>query len=222
MSTDAEGERDWLVWQWVDSALPAGGFAHSSGLEAAVQLGQVRDRAALNTFVQASLEQAGHSLLPLVTAAHADPGRLVELDALYESFQRQHVANRASRLQGRALLITAKSVFGYQVPGEVPSDFAGHLPPVFGAVTGTVGLQPATAQRLFLFWQLRGTLAAAVRLNLLGPLEAQRWQHRLSRVGEAVRCRCGAIGVDDLAQTAPLLELWQGVHDQLPSRLFQS
>lgn len=31
---------DWIIWQMLDSGLPTGGFAHSFGLEAAVQLGQ--------------------------------------------------------------------------------------------------------------------------------------------------------------------------------------
>jgi hypothetical protein len=31
---------DWLVWQLLDSGLPTGGFAHSCGLEAAMQLGE--------------------------------------------------------------------------------------------------------------------------------------------------------------------------------------
>jgi len=37
-----------------------------------------------------------------------------------------------------------------------------------------------------------------------------------------VLARCGALGEEDLAQTAPLLDLLQGHHDRLYSRLFSS
>jgi urease accessory protein len=39
---------------------------------------------------------------------------------------------------------------------------------------------------------------------------------------DEVHARCGALGPDALAQPAPLLDLLQGTHDRLYSRLFQS
>src|SRR5688572_14928401 len=100
-----------LTWQVVDSAFPTGGFAHSLGLEAAWQAGEVPDRDALGRFVRSALLQVGYGVLPLVTAAFRDPGRLGELDALTEAFLTNPVANRASRTQGRALVATAARVW---------------------------------------------------------------------------------------------------------------
>lgn len=217
----ASDQNDWLIWQWVDSAFPSGGFAHSSGLEAAVQAGEVRDRVSLECFLMASLEQVGHATLPLVTSAYQTPNRLTELDALCDAFTSNHVANRASRLQGRALLLAAERIFALPLPA-VPPEFAGHLAPVFGLVTSRLEIGLEKAQRLFLFWHLRGMIAAAVRLNRVGPLEAQALQLRLAVEGEAVWLRCAHLDLDDLAQTAPLHDLWQGLQDRLPVRLFQS
>ena len=57
---------DWLTWQVVDSAFPTGAFAHSFGLEAAWQHGEVDGPAALGRFLRASVLQAGHAVLPLL------------------------------------------------------------------------------------------------------------------------------------------------------------
>jgi urease accessory protein len=83
-------------------------------------------------------------------------------------------------------------------------------------------LERSTVARMFFFNHLRGTMAAAVRLNIVGPMEAQVLQHRLSAKAEEVLSRCELLTLDDLAQTAPLLDLWQGTQDRLYSRLFQS
>ena len=217
---------DWLLWQLADSAFPTGGFAHSGGLEAAWQHGEVRGRADLTSFLEASLGQIGRASLPFVDAAHREPARLVALDRLCDAFTSNHVANRASRLQGQALLATAERIFPgpslqrLREPTHQPP--CGHLAPVFGAVMGALGLDGRATARMFFFQHLRGLLAGAVRLGIVGPMEAQSLQHRLSPRAEEVLARCGGSSVDDIAQTSPLLDIWQGAQDRLYSRLFQS
>src|SRR5688572_2693275 len=102
---------DFTVWQLADSAFPTGGFAHSAGLEAAWQHGEVRNRAELHSWLDASLGQLTHAALPFVNAAHADPLRVAEFDRLCDAFTSNHVANRASRLQGKALLAAVQRIF---------------------------------------------------------------------------------------------------------------
>ena len=77
---------EWLTWQVVDSALPTGLFAHSWGLESAWQHGEVHSLEALRAFVDASVLQSGHAVLPLVNAAFRSPERLEALDAVAEAF----------------------------------------------------------------------------------------------------------------------------------------
>jgi urease accessory protein len=69
---------------------------------------------------------------------------------------------------------------------------------------------------------LRGVLSAAVRLGIVGPLEAQQIQAARAPVLDAVLATCGVLDVDDAAMTAPLLELFGALHDRLDGRLFQS
>jgi urease accessory protein len=211
---------DWLLWQLADSAFPTGGFAHSNGLEAAWQQGEVRGRSELVSFLEASLLQASRATLPFVTAAFDEPEKLAEFDRLCDAFTTNHVANRASRAQGKALLAAAQRI--YAVNQGTFSLPCSHLAPVFGGVMRELGVSRETAMRLFFFHHLRGLLAAAVRLNIVGPLEAQALQHRLGPHAEAILRRCESLTLDDVAQPAPLLDLWQGAQDRLYSRLFQS
>ncbi len=216
---------DWLVWQVVDSAFPTGAFAHSYGLEAAWQHGEVEDVNALRRFLDAALCQAGHASLPFVTAAHRDMRQLEALDALNDAFLVNPVANRASRVQGRTLLATAARVWPSAVTRGLAAGVGrgtSHLAPASGAVFAAIGLSLASAQRVSLFGVARGVLSAAVRLGLIGSYEAQRLQHACGPRLDEVLEECGTLEIADVAQTAPLLALLQANHDRLYSRLFQS
>src|SRR5213596_428349 len=101
VSPRLRGPTDWLTWQLADSAFPTGGFAHSFGLEAAWQQGEVT-AASLPSFVRDVILQAGRSALPFVVAAYDEPADLPEIDGRCDAFLRNPVANRASRVQGRA------------------------------------------------------------------------------------------------------------------------
>jgi len=212
-------EDDLLLWQLADSAFPAGGFAHSGGLEAAWQHGQVRNASELAGLLEASLRQLGHASLPFVSAAHDDPAQLAALDQWCDAFITNHVANRASRLQGRAFLSSTEKIFPGR-PMNRPS--CGHFAPAFGAVARSLGLARSCAGRMFFFQHLRGLIAAAIRLGIVGPMEGQALQHRLSPAAHEILAQCDALPVAEAAQTAPLLEIWQGMQDRLYSRLFQS
>ena len=225
---------DWLLWQLADSAFPTGGFAHSLGLEAAWQHGEVRNRTELVSFIETTLQQLGHSALPFVTAAFDSPEKLDEFDQLCDAFTTNHVANRASRAQGRAFLVAVERIFPerrsmIQRDDQSLNQHAGsetgvpnHFAPVFGALMRGLTVPSQTALRLFFFNQLRSVFAAAVRLNIIGPMEAQTLQQRAAVKAEEILVRCQKLTLDDLAQTSPLLDLWQGAQDRLYSRLFQS
>ena len=213
----------WLLWQLADSAFPSGSFGHSGGLEAAWQLGEIPNRRAFETYLLASLQQLAHAALPFVIDAHATPARLEDLDALCQAFLSNHVANRASRLMGKSFIVAAEQSF----PSPAMNEFRhrcefGHFAPAFGVVTRLLEVERAAAARLFTFIHLRGALASAIRLNIIGPFEAQRIQFKLSPAAETIAQNSLALTTDDIAHTAPLLDIWQGAHDRLYSRLFQT
>jgi urease accessory protein len=239
---------DLRVWQLVDSAFPTGAFAHSLGLESAWHHGEVATREDLRCFVEATILQAASGTLPLVNAAHRQPDRLAEWDTLNDAFLSNAVANRASRQQGRTLVASAARVFAssrldalyalavstpnFQSPtskalptpnSQTPTPtLCAHAAPLTGAVFSALGVSLETTQRVVLFTAARSVLSAAVRLGATGSYEAQRLQAECAAWSATVQARYAAAGPGDLAQTAPIIDILQGAHDRLYSRLFQS
>lgn len=216
--------------QIADSAFPAGGFAHSGGLEAAVQLGEVEGAAGARRYVEEVVWREARLMLPVVGAAwDAGVEGVRAIDARVDAMLTSDVAARASRAQGRAFVAACARAFVAGAPELAALDemlraraTSGHLAVVFGAVARALGMARVEAQQLFLFVQLRGVLSAAVRLGRIGPLEAQAVQHALGPVCARALDEARGLGLDDAAQTAPLHELWGALHDRLYSRLFQS
>jgi urease accessory protein len=217
-----------LLWQFADSGFPSGGFAHSGGVEAALHHGVVNDAEALWQLVCDVLTQAGRGSLPLVTAAHADESSgLADLDGLCEAFLSNAVANRASRAQGQALLMTCVRSFP-----EAPvlalheavrrKRMFGHHAPMFGALARALGIGRPATQRLFLFVTSRSFINAAVRLGAVGVYEAQHLQRQAGLEIPRIVQTCDKLAPTDIAQTAPILDLFQSTHDRLYSKLFQS
>ena len=214
-----------LSWQLADSAFPTGAFAHSWGLEAAWQHGEIRDVPAVRRFVEAAVQQTAFGVVPLLNASYRDSRRWAELDALADAFLINAVANRASRQQGRTLLATAARIWPSSemaLARETASRLCAHLGPATGVVFGSVGVPLPTAQQLVIFGTARGVLSAAVRLGILGSYEAQRLQLECAPLLEACSARSASLDETDLVQVAPIPDLFQATHDRLYSRLFQS
>ncbi|HEY4014418.1 MAG TPA: urease accessory UreF family protein [Polyangiaceae bacterium] len=217
----------WRVLQLADSAFPAGGFAHSAGLEAASHLGEARSPARLDGFVRAHLWNVGTASLPFVGAAHDAPRDVWALDARVDAFLTHHVANRASRTQGRAFAATCARVFddpflAALASGARAREATAHHGPIFGAALAAIGIGRRDTLALHMYLALRGVASAAVRLGLAGPLEAQRLQERHAATLDHVLGDCAALGPDAAASSAPLLDVLGATHDRLYARLFQS
>lgn len=188
-------------------------------MEACWQLGEIPDRLALPDFLTATLHQAASAALPFVVTAHRDPERLGELDDLSEAWLSNHVARRASSLQGRSFWTAVTRAF---LPDAPAAPQPGHHAPVFGFLLRRLGIGLATTASLFLHQHLRGLVSSAVRLGIVGPLEAQAIQFQISPTSTALAARAPGLTLEDLTQTAPLLEVCQASQDRLYSRLFQS
>ncbi len=210
----------WLLLQLADGSFPSGGFAHSYGLEAALAFGGADQR--LEDFLDDQIEQTGAALLPFVRAACAVPSLIAELDFAIDATIPLPVPNRASRAQGRALASAASRIFDVPAIVEHARSGPAHHPIVFGALFGSLDIDARSTLAAYLHGATRGVLSAAVRLNVVGPLEAQRFHADRAALLDATLERALDACIDDVAQTAPLLELYAALHDRLDARMFQS
>ncbi|XP_042488284.1 urease accessory protein F isoform X1 [Macadamia integrifolia] len=227
----SENILQWSQWQLLDSILPTGGFAHSFGLEAAIQARVISGPEDLKTYVIHVLENTGSLLLPFVYTATMLPNMETysKLDKVLNATLTNEVSRKASISQGSALLRIAASVFS-----EVPSlkrmrdtllgtgTVSFHHATVFGLICGVLGIGSGTSQRAYIFITMRDIISAATRLNLVGPLGAAVLQHQIAHVAENIVKKWMDRPVEDACQTSPLLDTVQGCHSYLFSRLFCS
>ncbi|KAI0720354.1 hypothetical protein C8T65DRAFT_568188 [Cerioporus squamosus] len=142
--------------------------------------------------------------------------RILELDELYETMTLNHIARRASRTQGVALLtLFSKGFAKPRLPQhlEASTDASadnravslvdrlkllvrreethGHLPICWGVLTAALGLSAERSQYLHLFLQARSLLSSSVRLNTIGPYAAQQiLLHTVRPLVDAEMSRC--------------------------------
>jgi urease accessory protein len=131
----------------------------------------------------------------------------------------------ASRVQGRTLIASAGRIFPSPALDAVQaqaSRLCAHAAPLTGVVFASLGVGLETAQRLVLYSSARGVLSAAVRLGITGSYDAHRLQAESAAWMASVQARHRDADARDLAQTAPLIDIFQGAHDRLYSRLFNS
>ncbi|KAJ3995534.1 hypothetical protein F5050DRAFT_281353 [Lentinula boryana] len=199
--------------------------------------------------------------------------KIKEVDELYDAMTLNDVTKRASRSQGVALLTlyskgltpplaltginnlkeTEIEVNSYmaslvaQYKSLVRAESApGHLPICWGILTGALGLTSERSQYLHIFLHARSLLSASVRLNEIGPYNAQQTLLHISRSvieAEVVRCKDLQTGIplntgvagtesdqsdgfDEIfrgpANTWPLGEILAARHDLQHSRIFNS
>jgi urease accessory protein len=224
----------WLAaLQFADGLFPAGGFAHSLGLETYVQDGVVRDCAGLEAFVTAHLEgSAGPADAVAVATAvriarEGDVTAWIDLDERLEAMKPVPEAREASRQMGRQTLRVAAAlaadVFLAELTRAVADGLApGHHAPVLGAALGRARAEPTLAAAAYLHSTTVMLVGAGLRLIALGQLDGQRvvaaMRPRIVRLASAAAAATPA----DMWSFNPGLELAGIRHATLDARLFRS
>jgi urease accessory protein len=214
-----------------DSRLPAGGHAHSGGVEQAVATGRITDAPALESFLRGRLSTAGAQAAAVAAYAcrlavgDTADDRWVRLDDEVSARMPSPAQRRASRAQGRALLRVA----GRCWPSPVLASLGDrpHHAVVQGVAVALAGGSPHQAALLAAGAAVTGAASAALRLLGLDPVEVTALLARLGADIDGCATSGAAAGaVDDAAllpaPALPLLDVLAEDHARSEVKLFAS
>jgi urease accessory protein len=169
-----------------DGRFPAGGHAHSGGVEAAVAAGRIHDLPTLEGFLTGRASTTGAVAAAFCAATCArwpcDIPAITELDAELDARTPSAALRAASRKLGRQLLRATRGVWPHPVWERLPAVHpAGpHQPIMLGATAAAAALTPRSAALLALHEAVIGPATAAVRLLGLDPLAVHATAARLA------------------------------------------
>ncbi|MFH8517035.1 urease accessory protein UreF [Streptomyces gelaticus] len=214
-----------------DGRFPAGGHAHSGGVEAAVAHGAVHDTESLEAFCLGRLHTTGLTMAGLAAAAAAGHDPLL-LDDAADARTPVPALRAVARRLGRQMMRAARATFPSEglelLAAERPR--GAHQPLVLGLAARAAGLTALDAAYATVYENVSGPATAAVRLLSLDPLDASGLLARLSSDMDAVATaaaqaadRVTTEGVDALpSASSPLLDIIGEQHAAWTVRLFAS
>jgi urease accessory protein len=212
-----------------DARMPAGGHAHSGGVEAAIGAGLIRDVADLAVFLRGRLRTAGAVAAAITAAAcaavptarSADGGwTLAGLDRELDARTPSPAQRAASRQQGRALLRAARHAWRRPyLDGLAATPGGPHHAVVLGAAARAAGCEPGGAAQVAAYLAVSGPASAAVRLRGFDPLAVNAV---LAALGDDIASLGRQAGYGLCAAAAPRLDLLAEAHARSEVRLFAS
>lgn len=214
-----------------DGRFPAGGHAHSGGVEAAVAARTVRDPATLSAFCRGRLHTAGLTAAALGAAAAAGGDPLV-LDEAADARTPSPALRATARKLGRQMLRAARAAWPCEALERLARALPGgaHQAVVLGVAARAAGLTAPDAAHAVAFDSVTGPATAAVRLLGLDPFDVTAVIARLcddidavARQAADAAARVADEGVGVLpAASSPLLDITAEQHAAWPRRLFAS
>jgi len=218
--------------RFVDSFFPSGGYAFSSGLEAAVQGGAVRNAEELSRYVVELLTTGiGEREAVAVGLAHdACVSGILKIafkaDRELEAMKLGRESRTASRQMGRQVIRLAAN---QQVRHSLIEDYhaaveaeqsPGHLAVSLGLTLAAAGWSKEDSIAAFLYQSATGFVAAAMKLMPIGQREGQRLLESWLEVIERVSHKAAHQPV--LQSWSPVQDIYAMRHSRLESRLFRS
>lgn len=212
-----------LLLQWFSPGYPTGAFSFSHGLEWAVEMDLVRDRAGLQAWLEDVLRHGGGwsdaVLLAQAHAAEADPDRLGALADMARALPASSELLLETTVQGDAFARTTAAVWP---TARAVSSQDLPMPVAVGRAAAAHGLPLRSVLVAYVHAFAANLVSAGVRLIPLGQTDGQRVLAALAPLIEEVAERAGAVPLDDLGTACVMVDWCAMRHETQHTRLFRS
>ena len=227
---ESEAAALYRLMTWLSPSFPVGAFSYSSGIEWAVEAGDIRDAASLRQWLGAMLTD-GAGLCDSIFLAHAhraassgDETTLAQLAELASAFAPSRERHLETTAQGRAFIEIARAAWhNAQLDRLIDACKSAIVYPVaVGLVSAAHGLPVAPTIHAFLHAVASNWISAGVRLVPLGQTDSQRLLAELEPVVADTARRALAASLDDLGSATFRADLASMRHEAQYTRLFRS
>ncbi|QWG26124.1 urease accessory protein UreF [Bradyrhizobium sediminis] len=228
--TEAEAAALYRLMTWLSPAFPVGAFSFSSGIEWAVEAGDVADAASLRDWL-ASMLADGSGFCDGVVLAHAhraaasgDDAALCDIAELAAALVPSRERQLETSAQGRAFIDIARAAWPCEGLDQVIAACGGAIvyPVAVGLVSAAHAMPLAPTLHAFFHALASNWISAGARLIPLGQTDSQRVLAQLEPVVVATAKRATAAALDDLGSATFRADLASMRHETQYTRLFRS
>jgi urease accessory protein len=215
---------------WLSPSFPVGAFSYSSGIEWAVEAGDIGDAASLRDWL-ASLLADGAGFCDGVFLAHAhraassaDDAALAAVAELAAAFVPSRERQLETSAQGRAFIEIARAAWNCDGLEQMICCCGGAIvyPVAVGLVSAAHAIPLAPTMHAFLHALTSNWISAGARLVPLGQTDSQRVLALLERVVASTAKRALDASLDDLGSATFRADLASMRHETQYTRLFRS
>lgn len=215
---------------WLSPAFPVGAFSYSSGIEWAVEAGDITDAASLRDWLAAMLtDGSGYCDAVFLAQAHRaasarEDASLREIAELAAAFVPSRERQLETTTQGRAFIDIARAAWPSDGLDNLVTACSGAIvyPIAVGLVSAAHAIPAAPAMHAFLHALLSNWISAGARLVPLGQTDSQRILAGLEADVAATARRALASSLDDLGSATFRADLASLRHETQYTRLFRS
>jgi urease accessory protein len=226
----AEHAALYRLMTWLSPSFPVGAFSYSSGIEWAVEAGDICDAATLRSWLSALLSD-GAGFCDGVFLSHAwraaaavDDAALAEVAGLAAAFAPSRERHLETTAQGRAFVDIAGATWNCDALERLLNLAVRPIayPIAVGVVAAGHGVRLDLSLHAFLHAQTANWISAGVRLIPLGQTESQRVMAALEPIVTAVAARALDAGLDDIGSATFRADLASMRHETQYTRLFRT